>query len=315
VESKKDKRKGESAQLRAFSPQGVTMTPDSQPKTSPFKTGHYLAMSLLASLGLIITTSAFWFNQYIFNNENFTTLATQAVTSDSSRQALATEITDRLLQNRPLLQNRASDLSVKVISGVLDSSLAQGLTQRSISRLQVAMTSEYPESIQLDLVPIKDIINTVASAAARFSGSTESESSFDQASVPDQIVLLEANSVPNIYQMGLTLTWLGPLALVVAIILLAIPIFQTRKNKNSLMKALGLEGTVVLGGGILCLLLGPLFKPPVLAQVQNENIRIIESNLYDAFVSKFNQGSVFIFVIGVVLLLAAGGVKYYFRNR
>jgi hypothetical protein len=271
---------------------------DNPPQTG-FKTALYVLLAALAAIGLIIATSALWFNQYIFNNTNFTSLATQSLTSSSSRNAIATEITDKLFENRPLLAGQANELSVKVISGILDSSLASTIVERSVSRLQVAITSQYPESIEFDLTSVKDVITTVSAVTTRLTGATEEESRVDPSAVPDKIVFLEADRIPNVYLMGITLTWLGPVAFITALILLAIPLFQTRNNPTNLTKALGIEGGVVLVGGLICLLLGPLFKPMVQAQIQSANIRVVGSNLY---------------VIAILLLLGALGIKYYVKK-
>ena len=287
-------------------------------KKDPSTTAHRptlritLVYAIIAALLLIIANSAFWFNRYIFNTSNFTSTTTTAVLSDSSRNAIAGEIVDQAFKNRPLVQNAVQQPATKLISGLLDSNLAHTLFERSVTRLQVAMTSKDPKPIALDLSSLKATITKVLGVAEAITGDdVTANAKFDPNTIPTTIVLLDTSKLPNIYVLGTVLLWVGPIALLGAIILLVVPLHQSRRHLGALSNLLFIQAGVVFGGWLLALLIGPLFKPAVLAQVPDANLRIVVENVYAAFVATFNNQSASLLVLAVVLALSGGGLWYY----
>jgi hypothetical protein len=95
----------------------------------------YVLFSLLAAFLLVISNSALWFNNYIFDGNNFTNITTNAIKKESSRTAIATEIIDRLLEKRPRLKNIIDEPMIKLTSGILDTNLAQTALGQKIPRM------------------------------------------------------------------------------------------------------------------------------------------------------------------------------------
>ncbi len=239
----------------------------------------------------------------------------QSISSPSSREAIATEITDRVLQNRPVLKNIIDDQSIKVISGLLDSDRVTKLMTRTISRLQTAITSKNPTPIVLDLTGIKSALTVAASINSRLTnGESAGNTQVSAANIPDKIVLLDVNKLPNIYQSGIILMWLGPLAFIIGLILLAVPIYKTYSHKKFLYKVLFLEGAILITSGLLAYLIGPLFKPALLGQIPSDNMRVVVGNMYNTFLKTFDEQTAFIHLLGFLFLIA-GAAVWYFSSR
>ncbi len=120
----------------------------------------------VVGLLLMLLASSVWFNRYLFDTDNFTTVATAALTEDSTSKALANEVTDRLLDGRPLLKRTINDRVVGLVAALLESDLSDQVMQKSVSRLQIMLTSRDPQPVEIDLTPVKTVLVQVLSAWA-----------------------------------------------------------------------------------------------------------------------------------------------------
>lgn len=264
----------------------------------------------IASLLLVLANSAFWVNRNIFDTNNFTKTAVASVTSDSSRNAIAAEVVDTALKDRPIIKQVAGPTATKLISSLLGSNQFSNILTAAVERLQVYLTSQTRESIVLNLGSIKSTLNSLIGLA----GESNSQAATDLNNVPDEIVLVNADNIPSFYKYGLLFLWLGPISAIIALALLAYPYIRNRSQYYIIALAQGLIVSVM---GMLCLLLGPLFRPPVLANIPSANARVVVGNLYDAFIATFNSQSMTLvwagLVLAVVPLAVRYGLQYYHR--
>lgn len=265
----------------------------------------YILFSLLAAALLVIANSAVWFNNYIFDGNNFTQLTTQALEKESSRNALASEITDKVLQNRPALKGVVDEPVTKLTSGLLGSNVAQNALNKTVSQFQVIITSKNPQDVSFDLTSIKQPLSQILATAGTITGRDVSQAETKVENVPDTITIVNASNLPNIYRLGVVLLWVAPLATLAAGILLIYPIYRARYSRRIGAIVLATEGGIIALAGLFALALGPIFKPPILANVPNENMRVVVENIYQTFIAKFNTQSEILFVIAALLLIAA----------
>lgn len=261
-------------------------------------------LSVLGAFLLIITNSAIWVNNQIFDTENFSNTATQSLTSEESRNAIATGLTDRALEGRPILRNVVGDVPINIVGGLLGTTQAEKGIDKVVSRFHVMVTSEERESISLELTGIKSVLNQLYDTVTNLGR----EPKIDPAKIPDEIVLVEAGKLPNFYKASVALLWLAPLAFIGAFLALAYPYF---KNPKEYKVTLAIQGAIVAFAGLMALSAGPLFKPPLLSNVQTGTGRIVVENLYDAFIATFNAQSLYLFGIGAVALTISGGLYVY----
>ena len=256
---------------------------------------------------IAFANTAIWINRQIFDTDNFTNTAVTSITSESSRKALGARITDEALQDTPVVKNIAGDRVSGLISGLLGTDLANSLLVASVSKLQVYVTSSDQQDVDIDLTQLKGILTKVVAL-----GDIEQTIKVDPNNIPDKIVIIEAKNVPDLYGYGVAMSWLAPLAALVAIGLLARPYFRDRKSYLKIMTVQGLSLIVV---GLISLLTGPLLRPIALESVTNANGRIVVGNLYDAFIKTFDAQTAIIVYFGLAVCLAAALVSVYRRLK
>lgn len=259
-------------------------------------------LTIAAGFLLLITNSAIWVNRQIFNSANFTNTVTTSLTSESSREAIAQEVTDRMFEDRPIAKRIAGNFSTKLVSGVLATDQFNAVLSTAVNKLQVYATSSNQQSVEIDFTGIKDILARVSNVAE----SLGSQVTIDTEKIPDNIQIVNEENIPDFYRAGVVMSWLAPITFIIALLLLAYPY---RKKLNLSRRLLTLQGSIITLVGIFALLLGPLFKPPVLSTIDKQTSRTVVGNLYDAFIATFNTQTYYMIGFGLLMILA--GVIWY----
>lgn len=270
---------------------------------------NVIITALVAAFMVLVANSAIWVNRYFMDTDNFTQVAVTSLTSESSTDALATEVVDKALADYPAVKNVVESTAVNFISGLLDSDrMRQALTQ-VVSRLQIFLTSPQREAVVINLEGAKDVVNRLIQLSGR-----EGQTSFEPNKIPSEIVVFDPANYPNFYHYGVVLMWLSPLMALGAVALLAWPYIKDRSRYREVMI---IQGSAVALAGLLALLIGPLFRPVVLGNVASPNLRTVVSNLYDAFIATFNSQTMFVIVAGMLAIAIAVGitVAQHYRTK
>jgi energy-converting hydrogenase Eha subunit E len=279
-------------------------------KATPSSSRNYkkvVWVSLIAGLLLLITNSAVWVNRQIFNASNFTSIVTESITSESSRAAIAQNITDKIFAERPIAKRVAGDFSTKIIGGLLNTDQFSNVLSTAAERMQVYVTSDNQEDVTVELGAVKDIITQLTAV----SESLGREASIDSNNIPDQILLIEEENVPDLYSVSVIMLWLAPVTLVGALLLLAYPYFKKWGKPNKILLS---QGAIIIAVSFMGYLVGPLFRPPVLSQINVEN-RVVIGNLYDAFIATYNNQTISLTLIGLALIIIGLAWTGYPRAR
>lgn len=261
----------------------------------------------IAALLLFVANTAVWANHAIFDTNTFTTTAVTSLTSESSRQALATEVVDRALADRPVIKNIAGNTATKLVSGLLGTSQFNAVLEKAVGKLQVYLTSNQQKSVTLDLTGVKATVDKIVNVANTAGVDAASNVSDRLSTVPDEVVLINANNVPSFYNYGLAFLWIAPLCGIGALLLLAYPYLRDRRQYY---KIATIQGVTIVIAGLLSLLVGPLVRPPALANIASPNMRVVVGNLYDAFIAIFNHQAEIMIVVGVIVAVAPWLVHY-----
>ncbi|MEO5627276.1 MAG: hypothetical protein ABIQ89_00065 [Candidatus Saccharimonadales bacterium] len=268
--------------------------------------------ALLAGLLLVVANSAIWVNRSIFDTTTFTNTAVTSITSDSSRQALASEIVDRALADRPIVKNVAGNTATKLIAGLLGSNQFNEVLTKAVGKIQVYVTSKEQKSVALDLSGVKGTVNNLLTLADNRGVADTNNATTRLNNIPDELVLVNADNIPSFYKAGVALLWLAPLSVLLALGLLAYP-YVRRPGRYQRIALV--QGAALVFAGVLSLMVGPLFRPPALARVLSPNMRIVVGNLYDAFIASFNQQAYYLVTIGLAVALLPTivfyGLKWY----
>lgn len=260
--------------------------------------------SVLAGFLLLIANSAIWVNNYIFDENNFSAVVTTAITSESSRQSIAEGITDKAFAERPVLKKVAGELSTKVISGVLGTTQANNAIAEATRRLNVVVTTNDPQPVVIDLSGVKSIVTQLVDVSA----ASGREPKVNPENIPDQVTLLDPANIPNFYRLGVAFLWIAPFAFIGGVAALAAPYLR---RPRAFKPTLAIQGAVITGFGLLGLLVGPLFRPPLLANVKTTDGRVVVGNIYDGFITTFNAQTRLLVGFGLALLVVATVIYLY----
>jgi len=261
---------------------------------------NVLITGAIAGLLIVVANSAIWVNRYLSDTNNFTKTAVTSLTSESSTDALATEIVDIALADYPVIKSLVDDTAVNFISGLLGSGRMEQAMTAVVARLQIFLTSPQKPPVVINLEGAKTTVNQLIQLSGR-----GGETRFDTNEIPNQITVFDPANYPNFYHYTVVLTWLSPLLAIGAVALLAWPYIHDRKRYREIMI---IQGICVAGAGLLALLVGPLLRPIALGNIQSPNLRIVIGNLYDAFIATFNQQTMFVIAAGVLAIAVSTGI-------
>ena len=257
-------------------------------------------LSIAATFCLLVANSAFWVHRNFFNPEQFSNIATTSITSESSRQAIAGNLSNRLYEDRPVLKNVLGNTTTNILSGLLGTDQSQKALGIAIERLHTSVTSPEQESVVIDLSGIK-------STASKLTAAINTQADGQRInSLPDEITLVDRDNIPDFYQYGVLFLWLGPIALVACIALLAWPYI---KKLQGFLEIMVIQGGLVAISSALSLLIGPLVQPPLLARIADSNARTVTGNLYQAFIATFNMQLFWIIGLGFAVVLVGTGLQ------
>jgi len=256
---------------------------------------RYIIFAIIASILLVISNSAIWVNQYIFDTGNFTSVTTKALLSDSSRNALGDEVVDQAFSSHPALESIIGDKASALIAAILGTSLANTAITKVVTFAQTEVTSSNPKTISFDLSGVKQTVSNIIGITGI------SQSQLPDVNIPNQITLINGKNIPHFYKIGTAMLWIAPIAFLIALGLFIWPHYKRRTVDS---KLLIIQGAIVIIAGLLAYLIGPLFRPPLLAHVSDSNLRVVVQNIYNAFIATFNSQTDWIIILGVLMVIA-----------
>lgn len=233
-------------------------------------------------ISITVALSALWVNKSFFDSQKFSKTVTESLTSESSRNAIAAEATERILADRPITRRLLGGKVTSLLSASLNTDLAGNSIQKLSQRVQLYLTSSDQQSVVLEIGGMKDLVNRIATIVGREDGTIDTAVS----NVPDTIVILDEAKIPSFYKLGVVFLWLGPLAL---LSLAGCAAYLLYRNRSSLYTWLYAIGGTLFAAGLFGLLYGPLFRPPVTNAAKTINGRVVVGNLYDAFMGQFTH--------------------------
>lgn len=252
---------------------------------------------------LVISALGIWLQLTILNQDTFANSVSTAVTQKSSRDAIATAVVDRILQDRPLVQSVVRDPVEGVISGALSTSLFAGAIDRVSQAAWQEVFVRGGQSLTLNLVPAKRLLAGVFDLIG-----TNNTISVNAADVPDQIVLFENGQLPDLRWLrtaGPLVTWISAIA---GLALVGIT-FWTVHEREDRIRLVGISGIVLALEAVGVLLLTLLLRAIVVANVTTESGKSVIQDLLRAFFRSLSVGLILLMLLGFVLYAAARWMK------
>lgn len=258
---------------------------------------------ILAGVFLFLAQSAYWVNNTIFNKENFTEITTSTLLMESSRNAIATTVVNRALEDRPVLQRTIGKRAVSFTSGLLGSDISRQAVEAVTDKTYAYITAPNRQDIAIDLSPVKDVLGQLVNVARNPNNAERLDDA--NAQIPDQIVLVESDNFPSLAKSVQVMLWLGPLLWLATVLSFVLYIYIGRREYA---KRIYFAGSVIVLVGVFGMLTSPFVPPPVAAALPNIDIRPVAQNMAYAFLQPFKQQM--IYMIGVTL-----GVLLIFNQR
>jgi hypothetical protein len=253
---------------------------------------------ILFAIGVLflVGQSAYWLNHVIFDKATFTSTVTPILQSESSRQSVASTITDKAFADKPIVNRLIGTNVTALISGLLATDVAQQMISGLVNRTYVYLTTDNPQPIAIDLVAIKTPLQKITDILE----SRGRDVSINPDNIPDQIVLFDPSNLPNIYSYSVTALWAGPIAWIGFLVLAALYIYMGRRIYARRVYILG--GVIIIAA-LIGLSVGPLISPPLIAQVPIPDLRPIVSQILAALLSPFASQLITAIVITAIVLI------------
>lgn len=251
-----------------------------------------------AGLALFLAESSYWINHTIFNQQTFTTIATTELQKESSLNAISNAVVDEALANRPVAKRIAGDRAVSLVSGLLGSDASSQALNVIANKSYAYMTKSNRQDIKIDLTSLKTLLGTLITLA-------QSQGAGDrlvaaQAQIPDEIVLVQSDALPNLSGVVQTMLWVGPLLWLLTIIFLTLYIYIGRREYARRVYLAGLTVSIVAVFGLLAI---PFIPPPIAAAIPNIQLRAVAENLTTGFLAPFKTQMVYLLGFALVTLL------------
>ncbi len=251
---------------------------------------------IIAGLLLFLAQSAFWLSNTIFNQQAFTQAVIPALTSETSRQAFASTIVDQALADRPVLNKVIGSRATSFMSGLLGSDLGSQAVTGIVNRSYVYLTTADRQDIGYDLQAIKEPISGIIA----FAESQGREIAFNPDSIPDEVILLRSDQIPNLSGLAIALQWLSPLLWLATAACFATYIYRSRHNYA---RSVYIVGGVIAAVGLIGLLAGPYLPPSLAILVPASQLRVVVQDVATALLQPFMQQMLIMLAVTIIAMV------------
>lgn len=258
----------------------VPVAQQTQTKLTGWKLWVGLVLLLIGGLGLFMGQSALWISSTVFNQKTFVETTNKVLTTEQSRNDMAALIVDRALDDRPVVKRLVSSQATSIISGLLGSDLVSNIYTRVANSAYAYITSPNQQDIVIDLTSIKTPLSGVVSFAENRGQNVE----FNPSQIPDQIVLLDADAVPDLSGYIQAILVLNVLFWALAVITFAGYILLKRSGR---VRRTYHVLAVVAAVAVIGLFTGPFVPPMIASLISIIEARNIVAALTNAYLAPF----------------------------
>ena len=259
---------------------------------------------------VLVSLASFWLQFTIFDTNNFTAIATQAVKKESSRRSLGELVAKRVFEKTPTLQTVFSDRLAKHIAGVLDTDMADSSINRLVRESQLLVTSPQRGPITIELTGIKAAIASAQSLVGR----TDDSARINAGRIPDEVILIDAVGLPNIYRQATMFIWAGPLSLMLAAGLIIWWVLKASYWPARLLRFKVALISVALGA-LFTAILGLLIEPAFVTLGRDVSSQTLLRNIYDAFMSPLYNTAAITGTVSILVIATIGSWQWFARRH
>lgn len=249
---------------------------------------------------LIISFIAFFITANVYDSERFAKNTTDAITSEPARDAIATEITEALLEEESAVANFILTEPVEaLISGLLDTKIASGIFYEFSYQLNRVLVTNDFEPVTINVGEIASTIDTVVNTLQPdnnldLSGNIQNE----------EITLFDNNDLPPFKTIGQVLLIVGPLSLI-AVISIAIVSYSKLDDRRKLLNYAGI--TFAITGALLLVFTFTSGAVLTVSIIDPERSTIMQE-IFNSFISTFRFMMILLVLVGI-------GMSGYYRYK
>ena len=262
--------------------------------------------SVLAALLLVVSGFSFWLSNTIFNEQVLVDKTVAVMTSQSTVQSLSSAIVDKTLENAPVVKNLIGSKLEGVVGGLLSTDTFANLVKGVSGKVYLQITSKNPKGVVISTTTIKSLVTPIANVVA----TPEQKTKLENLNIPDEIVIIDPNSVPSIYYLSNYL-WIWPFALLGALGLLFYTIYISAKNDR--LVNTGKAAGVVAVVAFLAAAVIPSIEPPIVNNIQNYNLRVVAGNIYTSLSAQLFNIYSYLAVIALLVVIGVVGYKLFMQ--
>lgn len=252
-----------------------------------------------AALTLFLAQSAYWVNHTVFNQQTFSGIATTALQEESSRNAVASAVVDKALADRPVVKRLIGDRLTAFTSGLLASDISNQAMKTIVNKTYAYTTASNRDDIKIDLTTVNTALDTLIKLAQSQGGGDRLVTA--QAQIPDEIVLVQSDSFPDLSGLVKTMLWLGPVLWLLSLGFAALYVYIGRGEYARRVYILGSAFLVV---GLLGLFIMPYIPAALAAAMPAVELRPVAENMANGFLAPFrNQMYWLLGLVTVVLIV------------
>ena len=266
-----------------------------------------IILSVIVSVFLVLTSIGLWLERQIFNEERFKNTAVGVIKTDQVREAIADEIIIIVIGDFPELKNLATEFVQPTLAELLNSDFISLAIEEVAGEIQVALTSSEPQAVAIDVSGITGPLKTAVGFIPNLSSEVENAVK----DLPSSIELIEKGGIPSIFTIGLILMWVGRLAGVSALVIFGIMVWKAIANRQSqILRTLGIY--ISIGAAVFLVLIWAI-SSPILSTIGSGNIRVIVTNVFEAFLGiLLNQ--TYVIVVGGLIIIGASYLLRFWRE-
>jgi len=264
-------------------------------------------LSVIVSVFLVLTSIGLWLERQIFNEERFKNTAVGVIKTDQVREAIADEIIIIVTGDFPELQNLATEFVEPTLAELLNSDFVSSAVEEVAGEIQVALTSSEPQAVAIDISGITGPLKTAAGFIPNLNSDVENAIK----DLPASIELIEKGGIPSIFTIGLILMWIGRLTGVTALVIFGVMVWKAiAKRQSQILRTLGIY--ISIGAAIFLVLIWAI-SSPLLATIGSGNIRVIVTNIFEAFL-RILVNQTWVILVGGLVLIGASYLLGYWRE-
>lgn len=262
-------------------------------------------IAIFITVALLLASISLWYHQEILNRTNFTATFSKGLLSESAKQAIAGEIVDRGLSNRPLLKVAVGATGKSAIYTILSSNAFQSEFNTFVGNIHVRMTSPDDPTTGINIVPLKEYVLPLVGLVR-----PDLTKNLNISELPDRVVLIPDKYIPKIYQFTPLITWIGIISGL--FVFIGVPyLFRKTPKKSYVLKLLGIP---LLSGTILLIAILKITPEILLSSIADSNAQVIVKDVVAAFIKTYLLQLYVLFGLGIILT-ACGFITGYLDSK